>query len=602
MIQNRIMKLDSGTIGKIAAGEVVEKPAMVVKELVENAIDAGATEVVVDIKKGGKRQIRVVDNGSGIDPSDLPLVFERHATSKIRSIDDLYETLTLGFRGEALASIAAVSNVELITMRSNDTLGIKVDASAGKIIKQTEVGAVQGTSIIIKDLFFNTPARLKFLKSDQAETRAITELMSVLAVSHPEVAFKYVVDDTLQFNTPGKNALEQAIFSVFESGIMKHLIKVEGQNGSLRLHGYISKFEYTKGTRSHQLLFVNGRFVKSDLLKDVIQMTYRPYLMNNRHAVCFLFLEIPPTSIDVNIHPAKTEIKFHDEGIVKQLVYTTLKQSFNLYNQVPEVTFTEKEIFIKKEVLVEEAPPVEKQAVKVDKTTPPKPGFKEHYEPVKMPKVDFSVFEEMNAFTNEVLEEVPQKKETSAYENLIYIGRYNRTYLLFEKDEALVMIDQHAAHEKVLYESFMEAYRNQEIQSQLLLIPEVVDLSATAFHNVVESRDTLVRMGYGFDVFGEKSIAIREIPSIFSLDVAKILFMEIAEGIQDGLDRRYEEKLASKACKAAIKANDEISDHEIESLLSQLKELNDPYTCPHGRPIVISISKYEIERKFKRIL
>lgn len=599
MTHNKILKLDSGTIGKIAAGEVVEKPAMVVKELVENAIDAEATEIIVDIRKGGKSQIRVVDNGSGIDPSDVPLVFERHATSKIRSINDLYETLTLGFRGEALASIAAVSNVELITMRETDKFGLKVETSAGKILKQSEVGAVRGTSITVKDLFFNTPARLKFLKSDQAETRAITELMSILAVSHPEIAIKYLVDDQLQFNTPGKGALDQTIFSVFESGIMKHLVKVEGVNGPVSLYGYISKFDYTKGTRSHQLMFVNGRFIKSDLLKDVVQMAYRPYLMNNRHAVCFLFLEIPPTSIDVNIHPAKTEIKFHDEGIVKQLVYTCLKQAFNLYNQVPDVTFTEKETFVKREILVQ-APEVPKVKPENPKTFTPQ--IKPAYSPGPAPKVDFEVFEEMNVFANEVVEEMPQKKEASAYEGLDFVGRYNKTYLLFEKDETLVMVDQHAAHEKILYESFMKAYRRHEIQSQILLIPETVDLSAAAIQKLTESGEVLKRMGFGYDLFGERSIVVREIPGVFNLESAKILFMEVAEGIHDGLDRHFEEKLASKACKAAIKANDEISDLEVDALLNQLKNLDDPYTCPHGRPITISISKHEIERKFKRIL
>ncbi len=599
MEMRRIQKLDEFTASKIAAGEVVERPAMVVKELVENAIDAGADEIVIDVKNGGKKSIRVSDNGSGIHVEDLTLVFERHATSKIRSIEDLYDTQSLGFRGEALSSICAVSQVEMITMCEGDSYGIKIQAAGGKILKQSEVGAIRGTSIFVKDLFFNTPARLKFLKSDQAEGRSITELVSTLAISHPEIAFKYMNDDKLVFHTPGKGDLGNAIFSIYEAGILKHLHKISESHDDISIHGFVSKFDYTKGTKSHQLTFVNGRYVKSEVVKDVVQMAYKPYLMNNRHAVCFLFINVPPSSVDVNIHPAKTEIKFHDEGKIKQLIYMALKKSFNLYDQVPSVTFSEKEVFVKPKV---EPEPLrsEQEVFKPEKkfTSAPKyspPAFTPE-------KVDFEAISQMNAFVEDMIRESPEIIKDSVYDGLNFIGVFDKTYLLFEKNSQLVMIDQHAAHEKILYEQFMRAFKSQEIASQLLLIPETVELDALDMSSLDQMESFIADMGFEFERFGNSTVILREIPSLLSIQSAKLMFSEILEGTRTGMEDHFEEKLASKACKAAIKAYDIIQSIEVDALVEQLSILESPYTCPHGRPIVIQFGKHEIERKFKRIL
>lgn len=608
MDSRRIQKLDEFTASKIAAGEVVERPAMVVKELVENAIDAGADEIVIDVKNGGKKNIRVSDNGSGIHLEDLTLVFERHATSKIRTIEDLYDTQSLGFRGEALSSICAVSQIEMVTMCEDDPYGIKIQAAGGKIMKQSEVGAVRGTSINVKDLFFNTPARLKFLKSNQAEGRSITELISILAISHPEIAFKYVNDDKLIFHTPGKGDLGNAIFSIYEAGILKHLHKISETHEDISIHGFVSKFDYTKGTKSHQLTFVNGRYVKSDLIKDVVQMAYKPYLMNNRHAVCFLFINVPPITVDVNIHPAKTEIKFHDEGKIKQLIYMALKKSFNLYDQVPKVTFSEKEVFIKPEIpetkiepepeseqirLKSEVHRKETKSANTPKFTPP--SFKPE-------KVDFEAITQMNAFADELVKEAPEIIRESIYDGLNYIGVFDRTYLIFEKNSQLVMIDQHAAHEKILYEQFMRAFKKQEIASQMLLIPETVELDAIDMSTLDSMTTFMSEMGFDYEIFGKTTVILREIPSLLTIQSAKLMFMEILEGLRSGMEEHFEEKLASRACKAAIKANDSIHSIEVDALMEQLKTLDSPYTCPHGRPIVIQFGKHEIERKFKRIL
>lgn len=614
MTHSRIQLLDEKTSRKIAAGEVVEKPAMVVKELVENAIDAGANEIIVDIKKGGKALIRVTDNGSGIHYDDLPLVFERHATSKIRSIEDLYATQSLGFRGEALASISAVSQVELITMNRDATIGKKVVASGGHIQKVSEIGTVQGTTLHIRDLFFNTPARLKFLKSDQAEGRAITELMSYLALSHPEIAFKYTVDDKLIFHTPGKGKISDVIFTVFEPMMLKGLYEINESSEHHTLSGYISRFDYTKGTRNYQLLYVNGRYVKSDLLKEVIQMAYKPYMMHNRYPVCILFLSIAPGDIDVNIHPAKTEIKFKDDGAVKQFIFTALKKAFNLYDQVPTATFTEKQVF-----RVEETEKAQIEAIqdmplpnlpemasqKASQMTPPMSQRFNHtpspyVPPVKPEAIDFS---ELTLFAQEnVQPETLKPLEVSIYEGLNYIGVYNHTYLIFEKETSLYLIDQHAAHEKILYEAYMTAFTNHTLQSQMLLIPEVIDLTALEMESLIEAHTLLEKMGFGLEVFGAQSIVVREIPSQMGIGMAKKMVLEVLEGSMHVMDDLMAFKLAERACKAAIKAHDALHDMEVMALIESLKVLNDPYTCPHGRPIIIRFALSEIERKFKRIL
>lgn len=630
----RILKLDEKTVGKIAAGEVVERPAMVIKELVENAIDAGATEIGVEIKKGGKSYLKVMDNGSGIHYDDLPLVFERHATSKIRSIEDLYQTASLGFRGEALASICAVSQIELVTMRAGETWGKKVVAAGGVIHKVSEVGTVQGTTLIIRDLFFNTPARLKFLKSDQAEGRSITELMGVLALSHPEIAFKYTMDERLIFHTQGKGSLANAIFAVFDAQMLKGLYEIKDQQGELKLSGFTSRFDFTKGTKAYQFCFVNGRYVKSDLIKEAVELAYKPHMMNNRFPACVLFLTIPPSEIDVNIHPAKTEIKFHDEGIIKGFIYSALKKAFNLYDQVPKVTFTERDVFSVRsnpstqpnadEAAEEVERPHTVEAPQSTETAKVMQTPNEHRRFVanevktsdegrvseklayyaQTPKIDLSKvdFSPLTDFAEQIHLESPKALEGSIYDDLRFIGVFDATYLLYEKDHALYLIDQHAAHEKVLYEAFMNAFEQREIQSQLLLLPEIITLSTLEVERLDEVVPLLSEMGFQIEAFGDNSVVIREIPSMFSITIAVDTVKSVIENAKGHIDARVKHEIAEKACKAAIKAKDTMDTTEQMALIQSLKHLNSPYTCPHGRPIIISFSLNELERKFKRIL
>lgn len=608
-----IKKLDEATASQIAAGEVVEKPAMVVKELVENAIDSGAKEIIVAIEKGGKKGIRVTDNGSGIAKEDLPLVFERHATSKIEHIDDLYRTQSLGFRGEALASIGAVSQVTLITMTADNPLGYQLKFAGGKLLQESEVGTTVGTTIKVQDLFFNTPARLKFLKSDVAETRYITELMNSLALSHASIAFKYIVDEKIIFQTPGKGKVKEAIFSVYEKNLVQHLFPIENQERDLSVTGYASTFEYTKGNKSMQIIFVNGRFIKSEWIKEVIQMVYKPYLMNNRHPVCFLFITVPPHQIDVNIHPAKTEVKFHEEGRLKQLIFVALKKAIHLHDQMPKISLRESDTFVKKR---EEA---EVEPIKVSKENMPgqpqdfrvnKPIENKHPENKrpenKPPQIDFNAYESLFDQKTMVQDEretfVKPIEKTSVYEDLHYIGEFDQTYLLFQKENTLFLMDQHAAHEKVLYEQLMQKYHEEKIHAQHIMAQDPIELSPLSYQGLVQQKTFLQKMGFEFDPFGERTVVLRAIPALLSEGAARVMFMDLAEGLHVELDDIVEEQLAQKACKAAVKANQKLEKQEVLSLLEQLKHLREPYTCPHGRPLIVAFSKVEIEKKFKRII
>jgi DNA mismatch repair protein MutL len=719
--QSPIIKLDDITASKIAAGEVVEKPAMVVKELVENAIDAGSSKIIVSIEKGGKKKIAVTDNGRGIPRDDLKLVFERHATSKIKTLEDLYETASLGFRGEALASICAVSEVSLITMTDEDKIAAHVKARGGKLLDISEIGALKGTTMSVENLFFNTPARLKFLKSDQAEGKRITELMSHLALSHPEIAFHYTLEGKRVFQTPGDGQLANAIFEVFDREMIKNLFEVSHEALDIKLKGYASTFSYTKGNSTLQIVFVNGRYVKSPLVKEAIQLAYKPYLMQNRFPVCIFFLEISPKAIDVNIHPAKTEIKFHHEGDIKQLIYTALRKVFNLHNQIPSVKYTEKDVFRKKEAdlqksplktaekngvssVIKEAPSSEykginpqvesgevslgetpsmwtKSAIKASnvlvespkkeisppltqarRETPENPKrhdmieeSKERTERVeeveqdkhehissniqksslsnmkddlvfsdkssenlqesytqdlkpyaqnKTPHVDFEQYDlsDLSDFADRVeVYDRPLVSE-SIYDGLRYIGSFINTYLIYEKEEKLYLIDQHAAHEKILYEQLMAAFRTGQVNTQLLLLPETIDYRWHHEGDLTGVITSLNQVGFDVDEFGEGTLVIRGIPDFISLQVAKKLLAEIFDGATDAVVTHLSETLMSKACKTAIKAHDVISHIEVEALLEGLKGLDAPYTCPHGRPIIIEMDKSYIEKRFKRIV
>ncbi len=620
-MSKRILALPESVASKIAAGEVVERPATVVKELVENAIDAGAKAITVAIEKGGKALIRVTDDGDGIEAEDLDLVFTRHATSKIATAEDLYRIETLGFRGEALASISVVSRLELITRTEEAAHGTSVKRVGPREVERIPASSPRGSSVIVRDLFFNTPARLKFLKTDKSEERKITDLMSKLALSHPDVRFKYTADDRDQFTTPGDGKVFNAIFALYGKDVAKDLLYVETTEGEVNLQGYISKLSLSRGNKQLQTFFVNGRFVENNQIDEALQSAYRGKLMAYRHPVAFLFFDVPPEAVDVNIHPAKTEIKFDERLPIKNLVYTTVLRGLKTHDLTPEVRFEKKEG--PKASPVDRHPPENKLEPVKDRGTPASlsegrgrgmgsavaTGSRKTA-PVPTP-VDLEDLVVPDALFDAPVEAPPSPREAdptllreseTVYDDLRIIGQLLNTFILAEARGRLYLIDQHAAHEKINYETFMAAYREKSVASQLLMTPMTFTLPPLDYDRVLERKELLGQLGLAVESFGHRQIAVREVPVLFNHPVDRPFVERLLEGIaeESATYAHAEERIVEESCKRAIRAKDTLSAYEIDDLIAGLKKLEDPYTCPHGRPIMVYMERSEIERKFKR--
>ncbi|MBI9012060.1 MAG: DNA mismatch repair endonuclease MutL [Clostridiales bacterium] len=675
MLDYRIIQLDKDISNKIAAGEVVERPLAVVKELVENAIDAQSTKITVEVKDAGKTLIRITDNGLGIQPSDLLLAFERHSTSKIRTINDIYNISSLGFRGEALASIASVSNVEMISKHNEYDLGKRIMLSGGVVKENIDVGAPQGTTIMVKELFFNTPARLKFLKSNNAEQNAVNDIMSKLAMSHPEISFKYIVNGQNIFITPGNKKLYDVILNVYQKSLAKNLLPIDYFDNGITLTGYTSSIEMTRGNRQNQIVFVNNRYVKSKTVDNAIATVYRTIIPHNRFPIVFLNIQIDPSLIDINIHPAKTEIRFHQEGVIKDLIYKALKFELNKFNLVPDKplnstpvnnkevlksyaevnrlkskdTISERSVVDVKanftDITIEQETHNNAEIFKRNLSSTQKNDYKTCQEKKEKTKVllnnyktltkdkpivskplvredshimiEKTLMKDEKPFNNKLIRETPfvedvykplkpmfESEEETIYDHLMFIGQIFNTYLIYEKKGEMYLIDQHAAHEKILFENFVMDYKQKKIVSQMILVPITVDVSTMTKLNVLNNKESLQNLGFDIEEFGENSLVVREIPQAFDLKTATFLINDLIDKMDFTLpEERFElalDTLMQRSCKAAIKANDSLMDIEVKSLISQLKGLDDPYTCPHGRPIIIKISKGEIEKKFNR--
>lgn len=666
MAKYKIIQLDKEISNKIAAGEVVERPLAVVKELVENAIDAESTKVTVEIKDAGKTLIRITDNGLGIPPGEMLLAFERHSTSKIRTINDIYHISSLGFRGEALASIASVSNVEIISKHNEYDLGKRIALSGGKVKENIDVGAPQGTTIKIKDLFFNTPARLKFLKSNNAEQNAMSDIMSKLALSHPEISFKYIVNGQNIFITPGNNKLYDVILNIYQKSLANNLLPIDYTENGITLTGFTSSIELTRGNRQNQIVFVNNRYVKSKTIEDAIASVYRTMIPHNRFPIAFLNIQIDPSLIDINIHPAKTEIRFHQEGVIKDLIYKALKFEINKFNLVPDKILKSRKIE-NKEVLdlysesnkINSVATVESLSkrpkctrvttnsdlIEEKKTSQFLPNpYKADYKQIKEDREKSGILlNSLSQLNKPMTSTIPLKRDRSStilngveqvklerlvretpfveevyepqksmfetetetiYDHLRYIGQMFNTYLIYEKNNEMYLIDQHAAHEKILFENFVNDYKNKKMVSQMILVPITIEVSKLTKMNVLNNFDALLNLGFNIEEFGENSLVVREIPQSFNIQTATFLINDLIEKMDFSLpEERFElalDSLIQRSCKAAIKANDRLMDIEVKALIDQLKNLDDPYTCPHGRPIIIKISKHEIEKKFNR--
>lgn len=655
MEQPRIHRLDPLTANKIAAGEVVERPSAVVKELVENAMDADAGQITVEVRQGGKTYIRISDNGSGIAREDIPLALERHATSKIRSVQDLNTVHSLGFRGEALASIASVSMLELITRTDGAEVGYRVEVQGGRTVSEAETGAPRGTTVIVKDLFFNTPARMKFMKSNGAELAAITEWISRLAVSRPEISFRFVADHQDIFMTSGNGKLLESIAAVYERGLAKSMIPLAVEKDGLRLTGYLGDLSLNRGNRQMQHFIVNGRTVRSNLLSEALEMGYQGLLPINRFPVCFVHVDLDQHRLDVNIHPAKIQIRFQDESDVRQAVFQMVRETLLNRNLMPSVRYRQEEVTrtaVSERVPVfappatpgtsaETAPFRSETAVSAEgEARQPNLDTPEHratrFE-ASSPSVPTGVADDYQPYPSGLGTSVQEPSDTEAlnpaallmkpepvpvhlspelcetydretlYDGLRIIGQLFRTYVLAERDDSLYLIDQHAAHEKVLYEQFMSDWKRRAVTTQLLLVPEVLETDPATVFRSEELKPALEQLGFSYDLFGADTLLVREVPLLGATPLPpmmlKQLLQDFARDLEMGKDLTdlRQELIIRESCKRAVKALDRLDTPEIMGLLKQLKGLESPYTCPHGRPIIIAIEKSELERRFRRI-
>ncbi|HEY5584901.1 MAG TPA: DNA mismatch repair endonuclease MutL [Ruminiclostridium sp.] len=659
-----IIVLDENTSNKIAAGEVVEKPASVIKELVENSIDAGATSISVDIRNGGISYIKVTDNGSGMDEDDVELAFERHATSKIKRAEDLDSIITMGFRGEALASIAAVSSVELQTKTASNTYGMYVHISGGILREVRQTGCPVGTTFIIKDLFFNTPARYKFLKKDATEAGYISDTISRIALGNPDITFRLMNGKVLQIHTPGNNDLKSAIYSIYGKEIIKELIQVEYQDEKFKITGYVGKPEAARSNRNYQSLYINKRYVKSKLVSYAVEQAYSSILMKNKFPFYVLNIELNPHLVDANVHPAKMDVRFADESNLSRAIHMAVSKavsSGSLFNPV-SVSNKDREIFKFKNVepqkeyvqeqlghkaniddgnaaySAKEFSTNQSQIQDMIKSKQSEVKY-EGYSAFNNKKIAENTSAEIRMFTkameplvrtdlrkassqvfysesksiineppaaNEPSAEPQHEKATPELADMKYIGQAFSTYIILQNCEELILVDQHAAHERILYEKLKTKFESQENTTQLLLEPVVVQLQAYEL-NVIKAKEELFnKIGFVFEDFGNNSIIIRGIPYLVEGYSPKDLFLELTNKLQEAIKPVNtpvaDEIIHSIACKAAIKANKKLDEREVHQLLSELANTGRRYTCPHGRPTVIRLTKYELEKMFKRIV
>lgn len=658
----KIAVLDQNTIDKIAAGEVVERPSSVVKELVENAIDAGATAVTVEITDGGKKLIRITDNGSGMESEQIPLAFLRHATSKIEKVEDLEHIASLGFRGEALSSIAAVSQVELITKTPSDISGSRYVIEGGNEIALEELGAPEGTTFLVRNLFYNTPARSKFLKSDMTEANYIHTLMEQLALSHPEISFKYIQNKQVKLHTSGNYSVKDVIYSVYGREIAKALLDVNYENSFMKVEGFVGKPEIARGNRSFENYYINGRYVKNNIITKAIENAYRGFLMQHKFPFVSLRMEMEGNDLDVNVHPAKREVRFAREQEVYDAVYDMVRSALTRKEMIPKVSVdsTPAKTETKEEKITRAAVPEPfetKRREEMYPNTVRKPEVRDGLnarteirkpfsqgtqsetivrEPAAEYRPAFSeAEEEMFSGTlreNQKLDEEKKQAELKLAEEtekkqappqqlelfeekllapesrsrIRVVGQIFDTYWLVQFEDNFYIIDQHAAHEKVYYERMVKQFREHSIDSQYLSPPMIVTLSMQEEEVLNSNKDYFEQFGFEIENFGGREYRISAVPSNLYGLREEDLFLEMLDNLsgnnsRDALDI-FASKLATMACKAAVKGNHAMSFEEAEKLIDELLTLDNPYHCPHGRPTIIAMTRTELEKKFKRIV
>lgn len=716
-----IKVLDQNTINKIAAGEVIEKPSSVIKELVENSIDSGATAVTVEVKGGGLSFLRVTDNGAGIKKDEVKLAFLRHATSKLVTVEDLLSISSLGFRGEALASIAAVAQVEMITKTADDVTGLRYQIHGGKEISSEEIGAPGGTTIIVRNLFYNTPARKKFMKTDATETSYIYDLMCRICMSHPEISFKFIANGTDKLFTSGNGKLRDIIYHIYGRDITSNLLEINAENDYMKISGYIARPCISRGNRSFEGYYVNHRYIKSAVLTKAIEDAFRTFVMIHKFPFTEINFQVRPDLLDVNVHPTKMELKFANSQDIYSFTYNAIRETLLFKELIPDVapgkdpkpeTFKQRDVCKAPEAFENKR---REAIVRAEERTVPQSQPEQHRpaEPQNQPEQLRSaetqtspqqlcpiepqtssqpvhpvieIIDETSSSNNKGSDVIDNNKMEKPAGNYIYADRNNdlerdivqnrnvvnespaytapaparpsvtaatqdstvsaasaaayieeagkkyvqqdmfqekfltkearakhrligqlfKTYWLIEYDGKFFIMDQHAAHEKVKYEELMENYKNKKIYSQYLMPPAVVTLSAAEIEFLHENMDMFEALGYQIENFGGREFKLNAVPdNLFGLDGRELFIDFIADASSSAKKVTIDtfiHKLSTMACKAAIKGNTEISFKEADALIDQLLKLENPYTCPHGRPTVISMTEAEIEKKFKRIV
>lgn len=612
--------LNQETIDKIAAGEVVERPCSVVKELVENAIDAGSTAITVEIKEGGISFIRITDNGCGIERDQVAVAFYRHSTSKIRSAEDLLTVKSLGFRGEALSSISAVARVELITKTYDELTGTRYVIEGSKELSNEEIGAPDGTTFIVKDLFYNVPARRKFLKTAQTEGSYISDMVEKLALSHPDISFKFINNNQTKLHTSGNGNRKDIIYHIFGREISSSLLEVKHECEYFKVEGFIGKPVITRGNRNYENYFINGRYVKSNILSRAIEEAYKNFLMQHQYPFTVLYFTFF-SELDVNVHPTKMELRFDNNNEIYVELCDTIYAILSHKEMIPEVPVDstpapKKIVHEYKEPIPEpfekrrinEVRAAESRSVYGQSVTSTVKNYSATEPAAKAPETS-TAYEPAQGVTGtqQTLGDYDKVFLTeSSKKQFSIIGQLFKTYWLIEFEDKLYIIDQHAAHEKVLYEKTMARLANKDFTSQRISPPIVMTLDARECEMLEKYRPQIEQFGYEVEHFGGKEYMISAIPdNLFNIDM-KDLFIEMLDDFSNATGRQtpdiITEKVASMSCKAAVKGNDKLTLPEINKLIDELLSLDNPYNCPHGRPTIISMSKYEIEKKFKRIV
>lgn len=709
-----IKVLDQNTINKIAAGEVIEKPSSVIKELVENSIDSGATAVTVEVKGGGLSFLRVTDNGAGIKKDEVKLAFLRHATSKLVTVEDLLSISSLGFRGEALASIAAVAQVEMITKTADDVTGLRYQIHGGKEISSEEIGAPGGTTIIVRNLFYNTPARKKFMKTDPTEISYIYDLICRICMSHPEISFKFIANGTDKLFTSGNGKLRDIIYHIYGRDITSNLLEINAENDYMKISGYIARPCISRGNRSFEGYYVNHRYIKSAVLTKAIEDAFRTFVMIHKFPFTEINFQVRPDLLDVNVHPTKMELKFANSQDIYSFTYNAIRETLLFKELIPDVapgkdpkpeTFKQRDVGNAPEAFENKR---REEIVRAEERTVPQSQPEQHRpeqlrsaetqtSPQQLCPIEpqtssqpvrpvIEIIDETSSSNNKGSDVIDNNKTEKPAGNYIYADRNNdleraivqnrnvvnespaytapaparpsvtaatqdstvsaasdaayieeagkkyvqqdmfqekfltkearakhrligqlfKTYWLIEYDGKFFIMDQHAAHEKVKYEELMENYKNKKIYSQYLMPPAVVTLSAAEIEFLHENMEMFEALGYQIENFGGREFKLNAVPdNLFGLDGRELFIDFIADASSSAKKVTIDtfiHKLSTMACKAAIKGNTEISFKEADALIDQLLKLENPYTCPHGRPTVISMTESEIEKKFKRIV